>query len=39
MIEYDTMNVKRWKDEIDTLLVFVSPHYMIIEAFIDTTCC
>ena len=24
MMEYDEANVKRWKEEIDTLLVFVS---------------
>ena len=30
MMEYDEANVKRWKEEIDTLLVFVSsPIYHI----------
>ena len=43
MMEYDEANVKRWKEEIDTLLVFVSGFLynvptMPLKSFISLAC-
>ncbi|RPD56360.1 hypothetical protein L226DRAFT_423936, partial [Lentinus tigrinus ALCF2SS1-7] len=38
MMEYDKANVKRWKEEIDTLLVFAGLFSAVVTAFLVESC-